>query len=83
MYNDWSMVRKESDYLNLFEESHRHLVLQMREFKSKMLFTEQYKLLGVFETNMSRISGFFLRDVGQYVGSGGASIWNFLILVTL
>lgn len=46
-----------------------------------MLFTAQYKLLGVFETNMSRISGFFLRDVGQYVGSGGASIWNFLILV--
>ena len=37
------------------------------EFKSKMLFTEQYKLLRIFMTKMSKISGFFQETLDQMV----------------
>jgi len=53
------------------------------ELRSRVLLIEQYKLLGIFVTKMSRISGFFLIDVGQCVGPGGASILYFFELMKL
>lgn len=35
------------------------------EFKSKILSVEWNKLDGIFEKNMSKISGFFWGEVGQ------------------
>lgn len=44
------------------------------EFKSRVLSVEQYKLVGILAAKMSKISGFLLSEVGQYVGSAGARI---------
>jgi hypothetical protein len=47
------------------------------EFRSKIFFGLQYKLLGSLLTNMSSISGFLRIEDGQYIGSGGANIEYF------
>lgn len=35
------------------------------EFKSRLLFIVQYKLLGIFVTNISRMSGFVLKRLAS------------------
>lgn len=38
---------------------------ELFEFKSNILLTKQCKLLGIFATKISKISGFFLMVEGQ------------------
>jgi len=44
------------------------------EFKSRILLVKECRLLGILAEKMSRMSGFLLGAVGQYVGpvGGGA-----------
>lgn len=48
-----------------------------------MLLTEQCKLLGIFVTKISKISGLFLLDDDQYVGLGRESILKCFVLTKL
>jgi len=50
------------------------------EHGSNKFFTKWLKFGGILATNISRISGRFLGDDGQYVGLGGARIDNCLLL---
>jgi len=67
------------DRLNSFEES-RYIVRKIlsvkrkqerSEFSSKIFTGLQKILLVIFETKISKMSGFLRSDVGQYVGPGG------------
>jgi len=44
---------------------------------------EQNKLFGILDTKISKISGFFEEEDGQYVGPVGANTLNLLVFIKL
>jgi len=43
----------------------------------------QYKLFGILDTMIFKISGFFEEEDGQYVGLGRANVLNPLVFIKL
>jgi len=62
------------------EASMHRRIEEWSEHRSNKFFTKWLKFGGILATNISRISGRFLGDDGQYVGLGGARIDNCLLL---